>query len=269
MPTMDSQRAGVLICASAMRILILGGTTEASALAALLAGDSRFDATLSLAGRTASPKAQPLATRVGGFGGADGLVQWIVAEKIAAVIDATHPYADQISANAVAACRQAAIPLVSIVRPAWQPVPGDRWQVVANAGAAAAALDKGPQRVFLSLGRLDLHAFTAAPQHAYVARIIDAPQQARLPPNIRFLRARGPFDLAAERRLLDDEKIDVIVSKNSGGAATYPKIDAARERGLPVVMIARPDKPAGHAVAGPQAAIDWLLHERPRSLRGV
>ncbi len=259
---------GVLICASAMRILILGGTTEASALAAVLAGDSRVDATMSLAGRTASPKVQPLATRIGGFGGADGLAQWIAAENVAAVIDATHPYADQISANAVGACRQAAIPLVSIVRPAWQPVSGDRWQVVASAEAAA-ALGHAPRRVFLSLGRLDLHTFAAAPQHSYVARIIDAPQQAELPPDIRFLQARGPFDLAAERRLLDDEKIDVVVSKNSGGTATYPKIEAARERGLPVVLIARPDKPMGHAVAGPQAAIDWLLHATPRSLRGV
>jgi precorrin-6A/cobalt-precorrin-6A reductase len=252
-----------------MRILVLGGTTEGSALAQLLAKDARFQATLSLAGRTASPRAQPIATRVGGFGGADGLAQWLAAEKVVAVIDATHPYADQISANAVAACRQLSIPLVSIVRPPWQPVGGDKWRVVANASAAAAMLGEAPRRVFLSLGRLDLHFFAAAPPHHYVARVIDPPQQAGLPPQIRFLQARGPFDLAGERKLLVDEKIELIVSKNSGGRATYPKIEAARALGLPVIMIARPDKQAGHVVASPQHALDWLAHEAPRSPRGV
>ncbi len=266
---MDSQRAAVLFCGSAMRILVLGGTTEASALARLLASDRRFEATLSLAGRTEQPKPQPIATRIGGFGGADGLAQWLMAERIEAAIDATHPYADQISANAVAACKRISIPLVSIVRPAWQPVRGDKWQIVRDAADAAAALGEAPKRVFLSLGRLDLHFFAAAPQHHYVARIIDPPQQAELPPDISFLRARGPFDLAAERRLLLDEHIEVVVSKNSGGSATYPKIEAARALGLPVIMIARPDKPAGHVVTSPEAALTYLAHGVPRSLRGV
>jgi precorrin-6A/cobalt-precorrin-6A reductase len=252
-----------------MRILVLGGTTEASALARLLANDHRFEATLSLAGRTESPKAQPIATRIGGFGGADGLAQWLAAEKTEAVIDATHPYADRISANALAACRQARVPLISITRPAWQPVSGDKWQVVGDAGAAAAALGQAQKRVFLSLGRLDLHFFAASPQHHYVARIIDPPQQVKLPPNIRFVQARGPFDLGAERALLVGEKIEAIVSKNSGGLATYPKIEAARALELPVLMIARPDKPAGHSVDSPEAALAHLAHLYPRSLRGV
>ena len=260
MPTMDNQRPAGQFARSPvierpMRVLILGGTTEASALAKLIAGDSRFEATLSLAGRTSAPKPQPLPTRVGGFGGAQALAQWLLDEKIEAVVDATHPYADQISANAVAACRQAHLPLASIVRAVWEAEPGDRWQVVPNAGTAATALGKASRRVFLSLGRLELRAFTVAPQHRYIARTIDLPQDVELPPDTRFIRARGPFDLAAETKLLTDEKIDVIVSKNSGGSATYPKIEAARRLGLPVILIARPDKPAGHAVTSPEAAV--------------
>lgn len=254
-----------------MRVLILGGTTEASALARLLAGDARFEATLSLAGRTASPKAQPIATRIGGFGGVAGLGQWLRDEATDAVIDATHPYADQISANAVAACAQSGVPLASIVRPAWTPQHGDTWQIVPNAEAAAVALGQTPRRVFLSLGRFDLHAFVTAPQHHYIARSVDPPQQLALPPDVRFLLARGPFDLDAEARLLVVEKIEVIVSKNSGGTATYPKIEAARDLGLPVVMIARPHKATGHALDSAEAAIAWLtqIAAHSPSLRGV
>jgi precorrin-6A/cobalt-precorrin-6A reductase len=161
---------------------------------------------------------------------------------------------------------------VSIARPAWQALPGDHWRVVANANEAATALGPTPRFVFLSLGRLDLHAFAPAPHHHYLARIIDPPQQKELPPDIRFLQARGPFDRAAEVHLLRDEKIEIVVSKNSGGSATYAKIEAARELGLPVVMIARPDKAVGHVVRSAEEAIDWLeqrLHDKRPSLRGV
>ena len=253
-----------------MRVLVLGGTTEASALAKLLAGDPRFDATLSLAGRTSNPTPQPLATRVGGFGGVEGLVRWLREEKANAVIDATHPYAAQMSANAVAACKQTGVPLGSVVRPPWQRQEDDSWRIVPTAAAAAAALGKTPLRVFLSLGRQDLHAFTSAPQHRYLARTIEAPEQAALPPNIKILQARGPFDRHSEAKLLSDQEIDVIVSKNSGGTATYAKIEAARELDLPVIMIARPDKPAGHILRSPEEAVAWLAHDRaPGSLRGV
>lgn len=252
-----------------MRVLVLGGTTEASALATLLAGDPRFDATLSLAGRTSNPRPQPLATRVGGFGGVEGLTQWLRDEKADAVIDATHPYAAQMSTNAVAACTQAGRPLGSIVRPPWQRLEDDSWRIVPTAEAAAAALGKTPLRVFLSLGRQDLHAFAAAPQHRYVARTIEVPEQAALPPNLRVLQARGPFDRDSEARLLAKEEIDVIVSKNSGGTATYAKIEAARELDLPVIMIARPDKPAGHVLGSPEEAVTWLHGCAPGSRRGV
>jgi precorrin-6A/cobalt-precorrin-6A reductase len=241
-----------------MRVLILGGTTEASELTRLLAADRRFETTVSLAGRTANPKMQPVRTRIGGFGGVEGLVAWLAQEQMQAVIDATHPYADQISSNAVAACAQLALPLASIVRPAWQVRPGDNWLDVASSEAAADALGVEPRNVFLSLGRLELGAFVNAPQHHYVARTIDPPGDVVLPPDIRFLFGRGPFDREAENALLEREKIDVLVSKNSGGAATYAKIEAARGFGIPVVMIARPHKLRGHALENASEAVAWL-----------
>jgi precorrin-6A/cobalt-precorrin-6A reductase len=241
-----------------LRVLILGGTTEASELARLLAADPRFEVTVSLAGRTANPRMQPVRTRIGGFGGVDGLVAWLKQDATQAVVDATHPYADQISSNAVAACARLAIPLASTVRPAWQPQPGDTWISVASAEAAAEALGPKPSRVFLTLGRLELGAFANAPHHHYIARTIDPPGDVALPPDIRLLVARGPFDREAETTLLAHEKIELLVSKNSGGAATYAKIEAARHLGIPVVMVARPDKPGGHAVESAEAAVIWL-----------
>ena len=252
-----------------MRVLILGGTTEASALAQLLAGDPRFEPTLSLAGRTAAPRQQPIATRIGGFGGADGLAVFLEQEKIAAVIDATHPYAARISANAVVACRRTAVGLASLVRAPWKPVHGDRWQTVPIAITAALAIGAAPRRVFLSIGRQELHAFAAVSQHHYVVRLIEPPQGAR-PHKLVVLQQRGPFDFDAELRLLKEQKIDVVVSRNSGGDATYPKIEAARVLGLPVIMIGRPAKPAGQIMTSAEAAVEWLGHGgAPRSPRGV
>jgi precorrin-6A/cobalt-precorrin-6A reductase len=258
-----------------MRVLILGGTTEASELARLLAADPRFEATVSLAGRTANPRMQPVRARIGGFGGADGLAAWLRQDATRAVIDATHPYADQISSNAVTACAQLAIPLASIARPAWEPQPGDKWLPVENAEAAADALGPKPRRVFLTLGRLELGSFANAPHHHYIARTIDPPGDVALPPDLRLLIGRGPFDPEAETALLKRENIDVIVSKNSGGLATYGKIEAARCLGIPVVMIARPHKPQGHAVENAAAAMTWLEqqlvahHTTSCSARGV
>src|SRR5262249_34351845 len=152
----------------------------------------------------------------------------------------------------------------------WTGEPGDRWTEVGSAEAAVTALGGKSRSVFLSLGRQELHLFAAAPQHRYVARLIEPPSQAELPPDLTLLRRRGPFDLSAERHLLQQERIDILVSKNSGGSATYPKIEAARSLGLPVIMIARPDKPAGTIVTTAHKAVQWLAHcATPPSRRGV
>lgn len=250
----------------ALKVLILGGTTEASALARKIAGDARLAPLLSLAGRTTSPQPQPVPVRVGGFGGIDGLVKFLRDKTIDAVVDATHPYADQMSAHAVAACKETGVPLASLVRPEWQSETGDRWQVVADSEAAAETLGTEPRRVFLSLGRQDLHIFARAPQHHYLARLIERPDQATLPPDLRLLHARGPFDRADEERLLRSERIEIVVSKNAGGAATYGKIEAARALGLPVVMIARPHKPAGVIMADVEACVAWFHALAPRGV---
>jgi precorrin-6A/cobalt-precorrin-6A reductase len=257
-----------------MRVLILGGTTEASELARRLAKDVRFETTLSLAGRTLHPRVQPVPTRRGGFGGIGGLVAWLEREATEAVIDATHPYADQISAHAVAACGQLGIPLATIMRPAWQRGPDDRWLDVASAEAAADALGPTPQNVFLSIGRLEVGAFAKKTHHHYVARMIEPPDDIALPPDLRLIFERGPFDAQAEATLLARERIDVIVSKNSGGSATYTKIEAARGLGIPVVMIRRPHKLHGYAVDDAEGAARWLEQQMAHrttscSARGV
>jgi len=162
------------------------------------------------------------------------------------------------------------VPLVSIVRPAWQAEPGDRWQPAASTAAAAAALGEARRSVFVTVGRQELHAFAAAPQHRYVARLIEPPAQTELPPDLVLLRQRGPFDRLTEQDLLQRERIEVLVSKNSGGSATYPKIEAARALGLPVIMIARPGKPAGTMVPSAEKALHWLAHRATLSSpRGV
>ena len=249
-----------------LRVLILGGTIEASTLARKIAGDTRLAPVLSLAGRTTKPRPQPIATRSGGFGGIEGLARFLRNDKIEAVVDATHPYADQMSTHAVAACRETGVPLASLVRAEWQRRADDRWQVVADAFAAATALGAEPRRVFLSLGRQDLHALATAPQHHYLARLIELPEQTVLPPDLRLLQARGPFDRADEERLLRDERIEIVVSKNAGGSATYAKIEAARALGLPVVMIARPHKPAGVTMPDVDACVAWLHGLAPRGV---
>ena len=241
-----------------MRILVLGGTAEASALARLIASDKRFQPTLSLAGRTASPATPPIPYRVGGFGGWEGLAAWLKDEGVSAMVDATHPFAARISANAVRAAMATGVAFASLIRPAWTREDGDQWISVPSPEAAAAALGAVPRIVFLSTGRLELPAFVAAPQHSYIARVIDHPGDVALPPRIDFIYDRGPFDTADEARLLKERRAELVVSKNSGGAATYGKIEAARMLGLPVVMIQRPDKPALHPIVGALETMRWL-----------
>lgn len=245
-----------------MRILILGGTTEASLLAGRLAGDARFDATLSLAGRTAVPAAQPLPVRIGGFGGVGGLRAYLEAERIEGVVDATHPFAAQMSHNAAAACAASGVPLVAFSRPPWAPVEGDRWIVVPDNRAAVAALGSVPRSVLLTIGRLGVGDFLAAPQHRYVIRTIDPPPPSDLPPSHRLILDRGPFESVAEIALMRAEAIEVVVTKNAGGAATYPKIEAARALGLPVILVEPPARPAVPLVHDVEAVLAYLEARR-------
>ncbi|GBQ55640.1 cobalt-precorrin-6A reductase [Komagataeibacter swingsii] len=242
-----------------MRVLVLGGTTEARQLYGLLEqAGARFDVTVSLAGATRAPVLPRLAVRIGGFGGVDGLRDWLVAHRTDAVIDATHPFAVRMSGNAAQACARAGVALLRVERPGWTPVEGDRWIRVDDMQAAARALGTTPRRVLLTVGRKDLLPFHHAGGHDWLLRSVDRPDASLLPPGARVLQARGPFDVAAEEALLRDERIDVVITKNSGGAATYAKLAAARALGLPVIMVDRPPVAAAPTVADATAAMAWL-----------
>ncbi len=240
-----------------MRVLVLGGTSEATALAALLAATPGVEATMSFAGRTRAPAA-PIPQRSGGFGGAEGLGAYLAAERIDVLVDATHPFAAQISRNAETAAARHDIPLVVLSRPAWEQEPEDRWIEVGDMARAAAAIGTKSRRVFLAIGRLQLAAFEAAPQHFYLVRSIE-PIATKLPYH-RVIVARGPFDVAVEERLLREEKIDVVVAKNSGAAAVFAKILAARRLALPVIMVERPSATVADAQAAhPAEALALIL----------
>jgi precorrin-6A/cobalt-precorrin-6A reductase len=241
-------------------ILILGGTTEARQLAQLLAPRADISATLSLAGRTASPLAQPVPTRRGGFGGISGLARYLRDEAVYAVIDATHPYAAVISAHAAAAARQTNTPLIALRRAPWRAVAGDRWSDVLDASEAVRVLGATPRRVFLALGRQEIAPFASAPQHHYLIRSVDPVEPPLAVPHAQYIEARGPFGEEEEGALLTRHAVEAMVAKNSGGQATYGKIAAARTLGIPVLLIRRPADPKGRSVAGVHEAIAWLDH---------
>jgi precorrin-6A/cobalt-precorrin-6A reductase len=242
------------------RILILGGTTEARLLAGRLAERADLTVTLSLAGRTAAPAAQRVPVRVGGFGGVDGLADYLSVERIDALIDATHPYAAVISANAAAAARMAGVAFVALRRPPWIAAAGDRWTEVADAEDAVRVFGEAPRRVFLALGRQELAPFIDAPQHHYLIRSVDPVEPPLALPHATYITGRGPFDEASDRTLLTDNRIDIVVCKNSGGAATYGKIAAARALDLPVIILRRPPVLAGAALETVDDVIVWLDH---------
>jgi precorrin-6A/cobalt-precorrin-6A reductase len=225
---------------SPLRVLILGGSAEASGLARSLAGDDRFAPVLSLAGRTTSPALPPIPHRIGGFGGIEGLARWLGEPGADLLVCATHPFAAQMRRHAVDAARRTGTPLLVVERPAWSPVAGDQWTPVADMAAAARALGETPRRVLLTIGQKDLAAFVQAPQHAYVVRSIDPPAPESLPPRAEVISARPPFGEADERRLLEAQRIELIVTKNSGGGDTAAKLAAARALGVAVIMVDRP-----------------------------
>ncbi|MGZ3143691.1 cobalt-precorrin-6A reductase [Lentzea chajnantorensis] len=227
-------------------ILILGGTGEARALA------SRVTAVSSLAGRVREPRLPAGQVRVGGFGGVDGLAQWLRDNDIHAVVDATHPFAARITANAFEACQRVGVPLLVLRRPGFTPRPG--WTRVDSVADAAAALPG--ERVFLTTGRQDLAEFAGCPQW-FLARMVEPPEPP-MPQRIEVLLSRGPFTVEGELALMREHRIDVLVTKDSGGAMTSAKLDAAERLGLPVVVVRRPPLPPVEAVATVDEAVSWL-----------
>lgn len=236
-----------------MRVLVLGGTTEGRLLAGNLVG--AHEVTVSLAGRVRAPLPLPGSVRVGGFGGVDGLAAWLREHRTGAVVDATHPFASTMTAHAAAACAAAGVPLLRLQRPAWAPVPDDVWHVVECLPCAARrAADLG-ERVFLTTGRTGLAAF-APVDRWYLVRSVEPPEPPH-PARMEVLLDRGPFTLDGELALLRAHRVDVLVSKNSGGDA--PKLAAARTLGLPVVMVARPPLPDGvRSAPSVAAAAEWV-----------
>jgi precorrin-6A/cobalt-precorrin-6A reductase len=278
-----------------MKILILGGTTEASELLRLLAGQENLNVTLSLAGRTQTPvlpfsspspalrgmgrgggclvsnpqnNTTPLpnpppqggrgfSCRIGGFGGALGLAQYIRENNINALVCATHPFARKMPFNALEAAEIAGIPLIFILRPTWQARPSDKWIEVDSHAQALSSIHH-PSSIFLTVGRLELAEYEAAQQHYYVVRSIDEVAEKTLK-NAKYITSRPPFNVADEHALMTSEKIDFVITKNSGGKATEAKLVAARELGIPVILINRPARPLAHHVATAQEARDWIF----------
>jgi precorrin-6A/cobalt-precorrin-6A reductase len=229
-------------------------------LAERLANRADLDIVVSLAGRTKSPAPQPVPVRSGGFGGAAGLAEYLRKERIDALIDATHPYADTISANAIAATQKAGVPLIALRRPPWRAVAGDRWSEATDVADAVHRLGERPRRIFVTLGRTELAALTTVPQHFYLIRSVD-PVEPPLPlPRVDYLIDRGPFSEADERALMRDHAIDAVIAKNSGGIASYGKIAAARALGIEIIMLRRPVTSDGPAVEIVDEVIAWLGH---------
>ncbi|MDB5526033.1 MAG: cobK [Rhizobium sp.] len=248
---------------SRYRILVLGGTTEARQLAGHLADRPEFETTVSLAGRTAEPKPLPVPTRSGGFGGAAGLADYLGTEKVDLMIDATHPFANQISANATEAAKIANVPIFALCRPGWVKQAYDRWISVGSVAAAVIALGDIPRRVFLSIGRQEAHQFSAAPHHSYLVRSVDPVDPPLTVADCRYLLASGPFGVEGETDLFRFNRIDTLVTKNSGGSATYAKIEAARALGLAVIMIERQVPSAIRTVYDTEAALELIDHLLP------
>jgi precorrin-6A/cobalt-precorrin-6A reductase len=261
-PERSSARPDGVAPSPPRRILILGGTAEAAALAARLhAAD--IPAVTSLAGRVDAPRLPPGEVRTGGFGGAEGLARWLDENRCAAVVDATHPFATRMAAGAATACADAGLPLLRLERPGWTEQAGDRWQWVPDVVTAARAVPGAGRRVLLALGSRQVAAFAHIQDVWFVIRAITAPQPP-LPPHHVLCLDRGPFTLASERELLRRHAIDALVTRDSGGEATAAKLTAARELSLPAILIRRPPRPAVPAVTTVADAVSWARTEAAR-----
>jgi precorrin-6A/cobalt-precorrin-6A reductase len=238
------------------RVLVLGGTGEARRLATALV-DRGVGVVSSLAGRTADPLLPPGEVRIGGFGGAAGLAAWLQEHPVAAVVDATHPFAATMTAHAAEAAAVTGTPLLRLQRPGWTAGPGDDWRWVGSLEEAAAAV-AGFGHVFLTTGRTGLGAFAGLAQEVLV-RSVDPPEPP-LPPRTTVVLERGPFTLDEELALMREHAVDVVVTKDSGGHLTDAKLAAARQLGIPVVVVRRPPLPPGvPVVATVEEAVDWVL----------
>ena len=240
------------------RILVLGGTSEARQLADLM-DSAGLDVVTSLAGRVNRPRLPRGEVRIGGFGGPAGLARWLRDSGASAVIDATHPFAERISASAVEACAETGVPLLRLHRRPWSPQEGDEWIRVPSLEAAAAVVRERFRRPMLTVGRQGLAAFAGDTRGSYLIRCVEPPE-GPLPHRYLLVLDRGPFGLDSERTLMGRHKIDVLVSKNSGGDATEAKLEAARELRIPVVMVERPAPPEGvEVVHTVDEAARWLV----------
>ena len=239
-------------------VLVLGGTGEARALAAALDGASGTRVISTLAGRIADPRLPRGEVRVGGFGGPGGLAAYIADQGADAVVDATHPFAERMSWSAYEACGQTGTPLLRIERPPFRRDAAIDWREAASLEAAAALLPAAGRRVFLTTGRQGLAAFAGVRDAFFLVRCVEAPDPAALPPDHHVVLDRGPFTLDGERALIDAHALDVLVTKDSGGTMTRAKLAAARERGLPVIVVARPARPAARTVRTVEEALAWL-----------
>jgi precorrin-6A/cobalt-precorrin-6A reductase len=252
-----ARSSGVGVC---QRLLVIGGTGDAAKLVRLVAGKfgSRLEITTSLAGRTCFPTPLPCDVRIGGFGGASGLARWITENGVELVIDATHPFSAVMSENTRAACKATGARRLVLGRAQWTPKIDDRWHSVKDVAAAARLVPKLGQRPFLTVGGGDVSCFSVLGSMRVVVRLIDKPSEPLPLANYELVLGRGPFELAQEEKLLKKHKVDVVVAKNSGGQATYAKIEAARKAQIPVIMIERPPVVKGERVEQLSCAVSWI-----------
>ena len=223
-------------------------------------------AVYSIAGRTETPRLPDMPHRIGGFGGVDGLMHYLRTKAITHVIDATHPFAAQMSRHAIQATNALSLPLIALERSPWTSGPGDTWRFFNDIPAMAAALPATPTRIFLAIGRQNLTEFAACPQHHYLLRLVDAPGDLPLP-NTSVVISKGPFTLAGDLALMRDHGTELVIAKNAGGEAARAKLDAARALGLPVWLADRPALPPRQTADTPAEVMDWLAHHPAR--RGV